>query len=72
MIGSIKLTDSPVIDSAMNSHYSPTSSFTPHSAYSPARTKEPFSDSVLDYIFNEEVDGLMDEIETIRLLPLEF
>lgn len=69
MIGSIELIDNPITDSVMNCHYNPTS---PHSPYSPARTNEPFSDSNLKYISNEEVDGLMVETKIIGLLSAEF
>lgn len=34
--------------------------------------RNPYSDSILDYIFDEECEGLMADIETIGLLIVEF
>lgn len=74
MIVLVELTANLVSDLSLiplNRHFSPTSPFSPTSQFSSSNMNDPFSDSILDYIFNKEVDGLMDEIETIGLLPLK-
>lgn len=63
IVRSVEVTNNPVLLETMTCLDSSTISLDP--------VKEPFSDSILDYVFNEEVDGLMAQIETIWQLPME-
>lgn len=64
MVGSTELASSPVSLEIVSCLDSPTS---PINA-----VREPFNDSILVYIINEEGEGLMADIKTIGLLPMKF